>query len=206
MGANSRSRAIQAARKRRRRVQVASMVTAGAVIVAIVIVIAVTRGFVGGNDQAAGSTVTATQGSVGKPFPAFSLAAPGGGQVTKSSLLGKPSIVWFVGADSSMCPSCASSALQVRQLDRNLGGSAFRVLLVFVNASGSASTLTAWRNAYGEPNWLVAADGGDQLAVKVKIPCLDTKLVLNRQGNIVGVNSTPVDASYVSQLRGELGL
>jgi len=196
MGVNVR--AARAARTRTRRIYVASTITSVVLLAAVVIFTAVNGGF-GGGATTVGNAVNSTQSSIGKSFPAFTLTTATGSRITKSSLAGHKSLIWFTAM--SACPSCGPGALQVRQIDQQLGGNAFQVLLVFVNVTGPTSDLTSWRDTYGQSNWTVAADNQDQLALKVNIPCLDTKFVLDEHGNILDINSNPVDSSYLTMLR-----
>ena len=196
MGVNVR--AARAARTRTRRIYIASTITSVVILAAVVIFTAVNGG-AGSGTATAGTAVDSTQSSIGKSFPAFTLTTPTGSRITKSSLAGHKSLIWF--SATSACSSCGPGALQVRQVEQQLGSNAFQVLLVFVNVTGPTSDLTSWRDTYGQSNWAVAVDNQDQLALKVNIPCLDTKFVLDEHGKIIDINSNPVDSSYLTMLR-----
>jgi cytochrome oxidase Cu insertion factor (SCO1/SenC/PrrC family) len=202
MGVNAR--AARAARSRRQRIRIASGITVVAVCAVGLIVIALTGGFSSAGTSATNTTVDSTASSVGKTFPAFTLTSASGGTVTNSALSGQKSLIWFTDTTSD-CASCAPGATQVEQLDKQLGGNPFRVLLVFVNVDGPASTLTSWRDTYGQPGWIAAIDDQDQLASQVQIPCLDTKFLVDEHGKILNVNSDPVDSNYLSMLRSKAG-
>jgi cytochrome oxidase Cu insertion factor (SCO1/SenC/PrrC family) len=204
MGINARTaRAARKRRQRRQRIQVASGITAVAVAAVVLIVIALTGGFSSAGTPATNAAVDSTPASVGKMFPTFTLTAAAGGSITNHVLTGQKSLIWFT--DTSSCSSCAPGATQVGQLDKELGGNAFRVLLVFVNVDGSPSALTSWQDTYGQPGWIAAVDNQDQLASQVQIPCLDTKFLLDEHGKILNVNSDPVDSSYLSMLQQKVG-
>ncbi|WP_432838859.1 TlpA disulfide reductase family protein [Dactylosporangium sp. CA-092794] len=199
MGSNARAR--MAARRRRRRTLVAAAVTTS-LAVTLVIVLLVVSGQLGDRDEPANRSVDSTPESVGMAFPDFALTSPDGQQISKASLAGKKSIIWFV--DEWTCASCAPGAVQVSKLDDETGGDAFNVLAVFVTGSQKPSDLDGWRNRYARPDWLVATDTGNRLASSVKLPCLDSKFLLDESGIILDVHTQVTDSGYVSMLRSEV--
>lgn len=116
-----------------------------------------------------GGEVTAVE--EGNPFPAFSLTEADGRTLTNASLKGKPSIVWFT---TSYCVPCQQGAALVSDLDDELGGDAFDVLVVFVDPSEPRSALTSWRDRFANDDWLVALDDGT-LSEKVGLRYLVVK-------------------------------
>ena len=199
MGSNALVR--QAARRRRRRITIAAAATAAAAVVLVIVLLAVTGGLTGGEDARSGS-VDSTEASIGRQFPDFTLTSANGEQVTKASLTGKKSIIWFV--DQWTCGSCAPGAVQVGKLDDETGGKVFNVLLVFVTGSQQPSDLISWRDQYARSDWFVASDAGNQLANAVQIPCLDSKFLLNEDGTILNIDTQVTDTRYVSMLRSEV--
>jgi cytochrome oxidase Cu insertion factor (SCO1/SenC/PrrC family) len=188
MGATARAR--QAARRRPRRIQVA---VAGSVLVAALlamVVIAISAGSAGGGgDGTAGraGAVEATRASVGKPFPDFTLTAADGRPVTKASLGGRKSIIWFT---DTTCVPCQLGAVQVARLDDQLGGDAFGIVAVFVNRNEPPEALTAWRAHYARPDWRVALDQ-QGLANTLRLRYLDTKFLRDEHGTILDVDPAP---------------
>src|SRR5262245_60840972 len=113
-------RARQAARARTKRIRTAAFVTVAvvAVVAAVVIIVAVS-GNSGGTAAGSGSgAVDTTNASVGKAFPDFTLTAIDGSQVSKSSLAGKPSLVWFTTVN---CLPAQVGAGRVSDLNEQLG-------------------------------------------------------------------------------------
>jgi cytochrome oxidase Cu insertion factor (SCO1/SenC/PrrC family) len=201
-----KARARQATRSRSsRRVQAA---VAGSVAIAAllaVIVLTLGAGSAGGGGDgtvdAGTGTVDATQASVGKPFPDFTLTAVDGRPVTKASLAGRKAIVWFT---DSTCVPCQLGAVQVARLDDQLGGEAFHVVAVFVNPAEPTGALRAWRARYARPDWQVALDE-QGLANTLRLRYLDTKVLLDEHGMILDVDPAPVDTGYVRRLREAVG-
>ncbi len=135
---------------------------------------------------------------MGALFPSFELTAAGSGDVlTRSSLKGKPSIVWFT---TSYCVPCQIGASRVAPVDDELGGKAFNVLVVFVDPREPASALINWRQ-FGRSDWRVALDRGNDLATKVGLRVLDTKFLLDRRGVIENVDFAVADNAYLGKVR-----
>lgn len=134
----------------------------------------------------------------GKPFPAFSVASVDSGVVTKDSLGGKPTIIWFT---TSYCLPCQLGAREVAKLADQLGGNAFNVLVMFVDPSERASALTNWREQFARPDWIVALDQNDTFARAVSLRVLDTKFLLNARGVLEDVNYVQADSAYVALLQ-----
>jgi thiol-disulfide isomerase/thioredoxin len=198
MGGTARARQ---ARRRPRRIQVA---VAGSVLVAALlamVVVAVSAGSAGGGGGGTAAhragTVDATRASVGKPFPDFTLTAADGRPVTKASLGGRKSIIWFT---DTTCVPCQLGAVQVARLDDQLGGDAFGIVAVFVNRNEPTEALTAWRARYARPDWRVALDQ-QGLANTLRLRYLDTKFLLDEHGTILDVDPAPVDGGYLRRLR-----
>lgn len=135
---------------------------------------------------------------VGRPFPGFSVTAVDGRVVSGSSLGGKPTIIWFT---TSYCLPCQAGARQVAQLDDQLGGNAFNVLVMFVDPKEAPAALTSWREQFGRPDWSVALDQNDTFASAVGLRYLDTKLLLGPDGTLENVNLNPVDPDYLGLLQ-----
>ena len=128
----------------------------------------------------------------GEPFPPFHLEAAGG-PVTNASLEGKPAIVWFT---TSYCVPCQLGAPPLAQLDDELGGDAFEVLVVFVDRSEPMSALTGWRERFANDDWIVALDDG-RLSRQVGLVYLDSKILLDENGIIRNIDVAQVDGRYL---------
>ncbi|MBE8519203.1 redoxin family protein [Amycolatopsis sp. H6(2020)] len=199
MGREARAR--QAALQRKRRTQIAVTITATFAVIVVVVTILVTRGSGDspGPAAAGGFATSATKASVGKQFPDFTLTAPGGTAVTKASIAGKKTLIWFV--DAATCPTCPSAAAQMGKVLDGLGSGAPHVLAVFVNPAESETALTEWRTTYGRPGWTVALDPGSRLAQQIHLQCLDTRVIVDEKGTILDADPNPVTSGYLQLLR-----
>lgn len=136
---------------------------------------------------------------VGRLFPDFELTEASTGQVlTRASLRGKPSIVWFT---TSYCIPCQIGAKPVAALDDELGGKAFDLLIVFVDPQEPPSALLWWRDQFARPDWLVALDADNSLAQAVGLRFLDTKFLLDSSGVIRDIDFQVANDRYVKLIR-----
>lgn len=192
------TRARQAAARRRRNL---IAVACGAIVVALlgvmVVVVAVNGSSTSDQTSATDGTIESTQAAVGKAFPDFTLTGVDGKKITKASLAGKKTLIWFT--DSS-CPD-ADGVQQTAQLDDKLGGQAFHVMAVLVNLRESSPELGEWRDAFGRPDWLVAPDSRGDLTTKVHLQALETKFLLDEHGTVVDVRADLVTPDYLNLLR-----
>jgi thiol-disulfide isomerase/thioredoxin len=200
MGANQRARQAFVRRRSRARIAVAMSCAIAAAIVIVVIVFSV--GSRGGGAQASTGTVDATDASVGRIFPDFTMTGLDGKQITKESLSGKKSIVWFT---DSTCVPCQLGAVKVRQFEESVGGEPLHVFAVFANTRELPSTLTSWRYTYGRADWRMALDARNALTQTVQLQYLDTKFLLDEHGKILDITSRPVDENYLNLLREKVG-
>ncbi len=143
-----------------------------------------------------GGDVTAVE--EGKAFPPFSLTEAEGRTLTNDSLKGKPSIVWFT---TSYCVPCQQGAALVSQLDDELGGDAFDVLVVFVDPNEPVSALTSWRERFANGDWMVVLDDGNELSEKVGLRFLDSKFLLDESGTIRNIDVVQADDDYLKLLK-----
>jgi thiol-disulfide isomerase/thioredoxin len=183
----------------------AGLVLSGAVAAALAL--ALTRsptptGSSVGTRSPGGRVVLEPEGSVavGQRFPRFTVVDAEGRRVTRDTLVGRPAIVWFT---TTYCVPCQVGARAVAALDRELGGRAFQVLVLFVDPGERPSDLLAWRRAFGEPDWIVALDTG--LASRVELRFLDTKYLLDGQGVVRDVDVALADNRYLAKVRRVVG-
>lgn len=120
--------------------------------------------------------------------PSFQLTDLDGKPVTNERLAGKPAILWFT---ASYCVPCQLGAKEVRQLDDDLNGGAFNVVMVFIDPRESEADLRDWRQKFGNPDWVIAF-GNEQLTADYAIRYLDTQYLLDSQGVIRNVANTAV--------------
>jgi hypothetical protein len=193
MGANQRAR--QTLVSRRSRVRVAVAMSCAVAVALAVVAIVFSIGSRGGGAQASTGASDVIDASVGKTFPNFPMTGLDGKQITKESLSGKKSIVWFTD------PTCVPDqlgAVKMRQLEESVGGEPLNVVAVFADTRQLPSTLTSWRDTYGRPDWRVALDAHNTLANNVP---LSTRFLLDDHGKILNVTSIPVDENYLDLLR-----
>lgn len=136
--------------------------------------------------------------AVGGVFPDFRFTEASGQVLTRASLRGKPSIVWFT---TTYCVPCQIGARVVSRLDDELGGKAFSVLVVFVDPGETVSDLTSWRAQFGNPDWLVALDTDLALAEAVELRFLDSKFLLDKNGRIENIDFNIADERYLGLIR-----
>lgn len=125
---------------------------------------------------------------VGRLAPAFQLTDLDGRRVTNQGLAGKPAILWFT---ASYCVPCQLGAKEVRQLDDDLGGGAFNVVMVFIDQRESEADLRSWQEQFANPDWTIAF-GDERLVDDYAIRLLDTQYLLDGQGVIRNVANTTV--------------
>ncbi len=183
-----------------RRKKVVLAAGAVAVVGAVVFVsIAVTqdRAVQGQQDGAAAAGVAGAV--VGAPFPRLNLTEVGGATLTNATLAGKPAIIWFTAA---WCVPCQVGAREVARLDRELGGDAFNVAVVFVDANDTQKALVGWRRKFGEPDWLVALDNPSKsIAGAVGLRFLDSKYLLDAEGVVRNIDFHIAGDTYLQTIR-----
>ncbi|MFQ5972568.1 MAG: TlpA family protein disulfide reductase, partial [Alphaproteobacteria bacterium] len=105
---------------------------------------------------------------VGALFPEFRLTDVDGRTLTNETLAAKPVIIWFTAA---WCVPCQIGARNVAQLDDELGGGEFDVLVVFVDPNENDQDLVRWREKFARQDWMVSFDNfnspSDSVASKV---------------------------------------
>lgn len=134
--------------------------------------------------------------SIGDISPEFQLADISGKKISKSDFQGKPMILWFT---ASYCVPCQIGAKEVKRLDDDMGGSAFDVVMVFIDPRETEQDLRWWKENFGGTDWYIAF-GNEQIISDYKIRYLDTQYLLDKNGVIKNVANSNVGYERYKEL------
>lgn len=132
---------------------------------------------------------------VGNSAPDFSLTDPQKGQIVKQTFTGKPLFIFFT---TTYCTPCQIGAENLARYDDETGGSAFNVLILFVDPRESDPQYLDWKQKYGRSDWYVAES--TEMAQEYKVQYLDTKYVFDKKGIIKWVDISPLEYSKAKQV------
>jgi thiol-disulfide isomerase/thioredoxin len=135
----------------------------------------------------------------GQPFPKFFMTDIDGQEASTDTVAGKPSLIWFT---TSWCVPCQIGAKKVAQLDAELGGDAFDVVVLFVDPRETDADLSDWKAKFAAPDWQVAFDDqSDLLSEKIGLKYLDSKYLLDRNGVLLNQDFRIADDKYLALIR-----
>ncbi len=119
---------------------------------------------------------------VGNLAPNFNLTDTDGRILNRTSLAGRPLVIWFT---ATWCVPCQLGAKELLKYDIETGGNAFNVVVVFVDHDTDTNNqIRQWKNDFGGSHWFTALDTAG-MANNYQVKYLDTKYVLNNNGIIV---------------------
>jgi thiol-disulfide isomerase/thioredoxin len=137
---------------------------------------------------------------VGNTAPDFNLIDPQkGGIIAKQTFNGKPLFIFFT---TTYCTPCQIGAENLGRYDDETGGSAFNVLIVFIDDRETDNQFIEWKQKYGRNDWFVAK--GINMAQTYNVQYLDTKYVFDKNGIIKWIDIKPLEYSSIKPVLGPL--
>ncbi len=189
-------RRAEAQRRRRNRLLLGGSVTVVVALVALVIALHVTNGSSGSSSAASGSSGTsAVSLPVGTAAPNGAITTLAGKTETVAALRGKPTLIWFV---TTWCSSCQAGTQAMAHNVATLAADGVRVVEVENYADlGQSGPLmgtfakTLAGSAFSNPNWTFGEASSTLTHTYNPKAYLDIYYLLNAQGKITYVNSSP---------------
>lgn len=140
---------------------------------------------------------------LGQRPPDFDLEDVWGRPVSLAALTpGKPGLLFFT---ATWCLPCVQGLRELKRFEA-AAGSAFEVLVVFIDPNETEDDVRAYRDRYGFPaRWFYAKDKGD-MARAYQVRYLDTKFLLDQAGVIRYKSYAPASYATWTEAFGKVGV
>ncbi|GIW09027.1 MAG: hypothetical protein KatS3mg061_0084 [Dehalococcoidia bacterium] len=160
------------------------LIAGGALIVALFMV----RPFLL-TPAAPGVLATAVGGGATRPAPDFQVTTLDGTTFRLAEQRGRPVILYFMAA---WCATCIPEAQALARLHQQYADRGLQVLALDVDPTGGPADLARFRDSVpGAAHYLWAIDSSNRVTRAYGVTMLDTKILVDPNGNIAYVGTTP---------------
>ncbi len=136
--------------------------------------------------------VAASGATTARPAPGFTARLLEGGSFALAEQHGNPVLVLFT---ASWCSPCIPEVNKMAQLQDEFGARGLRQLVLSVDPQDTVADFASLRRRTSGSNLLWALDAGQQAALAYQIRATDTKVLVDRRGQVAyqSVGPTPFE-------------